>query len=297
MQAKHLSKYITAAEQVKINELLKKHGVEYYGFYWFVIDRMMNEPTFQLPFEQYYFDYIDAELYGGNRTHVRTHVEQNRTHVQHMLNTCSSTYKLFTIRDGYFYSPALRSYMENQQKIRRHAGQLSGRARRSKVLPVKSTTQPELPLGGGQDVDNVAAAAGETVDEKNVPIYTSTVYKERRKRIVKEKQPAAAVVFPDDVEFNVGSWPREKFIELYLSWLKYKRDEHRFQYKSATTIANNIIDLYELSSGNFEHARLMIRKAMSNRWKGFFKLTDQDIAESKHESTTTSINDKFKDKD
>lgn len=297
MQAKYISKFMTAAEQVKLNALAKQYGVEYYGMYWFVIDRMMNEPTFELPFEQYYFDYLDAELYGQNRTHVRTHVHENRTHVRDILNTCSNVFKLFTIKGDKFYSPTLRSYMEHEQRVRRKAGQSSGKSRRTKVVNTESTHQQVLPLNGEQIVENAAAAAGEVVDEKNVPIYKSTVYKEKKKRVAREKQPIAGVVFPDDVEFNVGTWPRQQFVEMYSSWLNYKRDEHRFQYKSATTISNNIAHLYELADGNFSHARLMIRKAMSNRWKGFFKLTDQDIAESKHESTQTSINDKFKDKD
>lgn len=62
------------------------------------------------------------------------------------------------------------------------------------------------------------------------------------------------------------------FIPIWELWKQYKKEEHRFSYKSAITEQAAINNLSDLSKGDELMARQIIMQSISQGWKGFFDL-------------------------
>lgn len=212
MNKKYISKFLTSNEAIKLNALLKKYGLEYYGFYWFVIDKLMQEPDYQLPFEKYYFEYVSAEL----KEHIRTQSNTSEHMFEHMLNTCSNVFKLFTIRNGFFYSELLKDHFQNEDRTvekRRLAGAKSGISRRLKAEAKKNDEQNRthvqmmFPIKGDPlPVENAESVFDEKKDgtpiihtDSNVGVKKSA---EKKQKSAGKKSRSTAILFRHSKYFN-----------------------------------------------------------------------------------------------
>lgn len=68
------------------------------------------------------------------------------------------------------------------------------------------------------------------------------------------------------------SFIEEPFHESFYEFLEYKRSEQRFIYNSERSIKTCYNRLIELSGGNPQIASEIVKQAISNGWKGIFKL-------------------------
>jgi hypothetical protein len=64
----------------------------------------------------------------------------------------------------------------------------------------------------------------------------------------------------------------KSFEEAWELWKRYKREEHRFSYKSAISEQSALNKLVELSNGDEETAKAIIKQSFENGWKGLFAL-------------------------
>lgn len=64
----------------------------------------------------------------------------------------------------------------------------------------------------------------------------------------------------------------DAFEEKWNMWLYYKKECHRFEYKSAISEQAALNQLVDLSEGDEEHAARILNQSMANNWKGLFKV-------------------------
>ena len=76
----------------------------------------------------------------------------------------------------------------------------------------------------------------------------------------------------------------ENFKKSWLLWLEYKQKEYKFVYKSQITEKAAYKELYKLADGVPATAIEIINQSISQGWKGFFKLNNNE--------TRTSTNSK-----
>lgn len=72
-------------------------------------------------------------------------------------------------------------------------------------------------------------------------------------------------------EIVVMPYDSKKFIEAWEFWLDYKKNEHRFTYKSVKSEQVALKQLSELAN-NEQEAIKIIQVSIANGWKGLFKL-------------------------
>jgi len=66
----------------------------------------------------------------------------------------------------------------------------------------------------------------------------------------------------------------EIFLPIWNKWKSYKKDEHKFKFKSIDTEQIAIDNLMIEAKGNEEMATKIIFQSIANGWKGFFKLKE-----------------------
>lgn len=98
----------------------------------------------------------------------------------------------------------------------------------------------------------------------------------------KEKGQQRGVIFPFDSEDFKKSWQL---------WKGYKKDEHRFNYKTPQSEQAALKKLNTLAGGIEDSAILIIHESMANGWKGFFKIekNENGINDSTKESTRDTV--------
>lgn len=64
----------------------------------------------------------------------------------------------------------------------------------------------------------------------------------------------------------------DSFEEKWKMWLYYKKECHKFEYKSAISEQAALNQLVDLSEGDEEHAARILNQSMANNWKGLFKV-------------------------
>ena len=83
-------------------------------------------------------------------------------------------------------------------------------------------------------------------------------------------------------------YPWEGIGDDWQAWKEYKKQEHRFTYKKASTEQAALHQLQKLSNDNEKQAREIIHRSIANGWKGLFALPD-----SKTKTATTEDREKF----
>lgn len=80
----------------------------------------------------------------------------------------------------------------------------------------------------------------------------------------------------------------DKFKIKWNEWIEYKRDQHKFKYKSIKTEQTSIDQLIKLSNNKEESAIEIINTSIANGWKGFFELKN-----NKNETNRLNSEQKF----
>jgi uncharacterized protein YdaU (DUF1376 family) len=80
----------------------------------------------------------------------------------------------------------------------------------------------------------------------------------------------------------------DKFKIKWNEWIDYKRDQHKFKYKSIKTEQTSIDQLIKLSNNKEESAIEIINTSIANGWKGFFELKN-----NKNETNRLNSEQKF----
>ena len=83
-------------------------------------------------------------------------------------------------------------------------------------------------------------------------------------------------------------WP--EFDNMWQAWRDYKRTEHGFRFKSATSEQAALHNLQRISNDNAETAQRIIEQSIANGWKGLFALKGGGAARSE---TSAADRDKF----
>ena len=76
-----------------------------------------------------------------------------------------------------------------------------------------------------------------------------------------------------------------EFADAWSDWLEYKRLEFKFKFKSEQSMKASLKRLKRLSGNNEEIAILMLEKAMSCGYRGFFALKDHEKPQTKEPTT------------
>ena len=97
---------------------------------------------------------------------------------------------------------------------------------------------------------------------------------EKDKDNVKENDKENELVFPFPAFFK-PTWA---------GWLDYKKEEHRFKYKSVKSEQIAINQLHEISEGDPGEAYKIIELAIANGWKGLFKRKEADKKQKKSDT-------------
>jgi hypothetical protein len=74
---------------------------------------------------------------------------------------------------------------------------------------------------------------------------------------------------------NVLIYPSLEFKNLWEEWIEYKKVEHKDRYKSKKTEQTAINNLIKLCNGNIKIAQEIVNNSISNKYKGLFKLNNQ----------------------
>lgn len=103
--------------------------------------------------------------------------------------------------------------------------------------------------------------------------------KESKEKETKEKQ-SKEVVFP---------FSSEKFLNHWQMWLDFKREQHKFTYKSNISIQAALNQLVKLSDGQEEIAIQIIEKSIASGWQGFFKLKNENNGNTNYSKVAPKI--------
>lgn len=87
----------------------------------------------------------------------------------------------------------------------------------------------------------------------------------------KVKETVMVVVMP---------FESENFIETWNIWKTYKKDQHKFIYKTPISEQAALNDLVKLAEGREDKAIEIIMQSISKSWKGFFEIKNSNNGQS-----------------
>lgn len=98
-------------------------------------------------------------------------------------------------------------------------------------------------------------------------------------------------------EFDFSGFDNSEIIDLWLSWIVYKKDQFKEEYKSQSSHQTAINNLVKLSNGKSEIAKQIIEQSISNLWKGLFELKNkfQSAVESQPQKQPAIKNPSFQE--
>lgn len=91
----------------------------------------------------------------------------------------------------------------------------------------------------------------------------------------------------------------ENFSPHWQRWKEYKRDQHRFVFKSADSEQSALNDLVRVSKGDEVTAAAIIQQSIAKGWKGLFELKTEENASGKNgkpgtgKATSSGINQAY----
>ena len=95
---------------------------------------------------------------------------------------------------------------------------------------------------------------------------------------VNKKKKTTKIIFP----FNT-----ESFKQIWEVWKTYKKDQHKFTYKSAVSEQAALKQLGELSKNNEITAKKIIERSIANGWSGHFELKKNEKGRNSTPRKTT----------
>ena len=97
---------------------------------------------------------------------------------------------------------------------------------------------------------------------------------------LQEKEKGETIIFP---------FTSKNFYEHWNRWTEYKKVEHRFNYKSNTSIQAALMDLNTKSKQDENVACKIIMQSIANGWKGFFELKNNNNGTDHAQQTANSV--------
>ena len=223
---------------------------------------MSKDPAFLF----YPGDYLrDTQTLSSN-----SQVAYDRIICEHMRNICISQkqLKFFTKR---LSEDELEELMFVLIKVR-GGYQIEWVAESIEKRRKYSKSRSENRKGKGKNQDNISTTY-DTHMEDEIENEIVTISKDK-------------IILPfDSIEF-LKSWE---------IWKDYKKNEHKFNYKSNQSEQAAAIKLSQLSGGDEKIAIKIINESLANGWKGFFKLTNQ-ITDSQKKANSEGFLDYSKQK-
>lgn len=83
----------------------------------------------------------------------------------------------------------------------------------------------------------------------------------------------------------------ENFIKYWALWKDYKKKEYNFKFKSIASEQAALNKLVKLSEGYELTAIKIIEESLANNWKGFFKLKNENNANTNYSKVAPKITD------
>jgi len=184
------------------------------------------------------------------------------------------------IIDDFNLIPNKTQVMSNKTQVM-SVESTQSKVKESKVK--KNINTPLPPLGGNGD-NNPVDDSG-VVLEDNREEGSSLEDTEKIQIRNRERRRNGSLENNDDCETNDNpqgyekfdlSFIEEPFREAFFEFMEYKRSDQRFKYKSEKSIKTCYNRLVELSEGNPQTASKIVKQAISNGWKGIFKLENNN---------------------
>jgi hypothetical protein len=195
--------------------------------------------------------YILDECDHAGIWHVDLEVAQIRTGEKLKLDTALSVFKnkiiVFDGGDKWFIPDFISfQYGELNPANRAHNSVIQLLKKYNLIIDNKPLTSP---LQGAMDMDK----------EKE---------KDMDKDMDKDKEGENENLEKPSVEYPFG----ERFSSVWSHWKIYKKQEHKFSYKTVQSEQASINELVTLSQGEEQTAIAIINQSMAQGWKGFFEL-------------------------
>lgn len=239
-----------AADDDKTMLLIEQLGLEGYGIYWLLIEKLRGRNDYKMPF---------AVIPSLSRRYMTT---------PEKMKTVITQYGLFEYDDdGFFYSVSLIERMNalDDIKSKRSAAGKLGNAKRwgTKILDEENC----LFVANESQCDSNAIASCR--DKNRIDkIREDIEEKEIDKSISKKKQKF-------DVREDL-SYVEEMYIDIWNEWLDYK-DEIKKQYKTQRGAKSQYKSLVKFANNNPILANAIVKTSIEHSWDGLFSLTDKQI--------------------
>ena len=241
-----------AQDDPKCMILIDQLGMEGYGIFWALIERLRNEEHYILPLNVVH---SFAKRWGTSKEKIDTVIRN---------------FGLFVIFDDIFFSERLKSSMEfKSDKAKQSA---NARWENKKI-----------------NIDNqqVNANALQTHTDSNATDMRIDAIKEKKRKEKESKiKNNIKEEYKEENRQVVVPFESENFKQHWQEWKNYKKQQHRFTFKGLHTEQMQLKHLVSLSNG-FENVAIeIINQSMANGWKGLFEL--KNITNGKQSSSRNS---------
>lgn len=201
--------------------------------------------------------YITDECSAAGIWEVDIEVAQIRLGVKLKKSTAESEFrhKIHLLDDGKkWFIPSFIEFQYGQlQENNRAHTQIIATLKKFLLLDENLVVKPlTSPLQGDKDM---------VMDKDKVMEQVMVMDKERKSEKLKN------VVMPFETE---------TFTTIWQEWKNYKRDEHKFSYKSIQSEQATLNELATLSGGDEMQSIKIILQSMANGWKGLFALNNSN---------------------
>ena len=146
---------------------------------------------------------------------------------------------------------------QTKDKQRANKGQQRKNDKKERIY----NNNPYFPLQGDDDENDSPFPMSDDTATLN------TEEKEEKKSSAKRKEI--------DVEAQIAEFP-PMVQDTVRRWVKYKKEQHRFTYKSADTFAGFLKQLFTLADGDVETMSKIVEQSIGNGWQGIFELKQQN---------------------
>lgn len=77
------------------------------------------------------------------------------------------------------------------------------------------------------------------------------------------------------IEDKIIEYKDKRIQEAWFSWIKYKKTQFNFKYKSIESEQKGINELISLCKGNYDLAQRIVDQSIAKTWKGLFELNNK----------------------
>lgn len=178
---------------------------------------------------------------------------------------------------GAWYNERLEEEISKRRNFvqsRRDNGSKGGRPRKESAQPDKKKPTPKA--------------------NKNLMVnHKDSLPENESENAIGDKKDNKEEVMAANYLAQLGSFGPD-FCLSWMQWIRYKKEEHNFVYKSELTMEKAIRDLFRLSNSKEEVAIRIVDRSIGNHWKGFYRLDDgpATLKEKVESSGPSGVRDK-----